>query len=45
MRGQMARRAERLVQDWIELHRQELIDNFDQLQNGGNQWKKIQPLK
>jgi hypothetical protein len=42
--GSLPRRQERLVLAWAELHRQELIANWDTLQDGRPP-TKIDPLK
>ena len=34
----------RLVQDWAELHRDELIKNYNETQKQGGILKKIEPL-
>lgn len=45
MEGNISRRALRLVQDWIELHNDELIDTFEKIKKQETNWKKIEPLK
>ena len=42
--GSFPRRALRLVQDWAELHRDELLFNFEESQKDEPNFKKIQPL-
>ena len=42
--GSLPRRALRLVQDWTELHRQELLDNFAGLRLDLPRYRKIEPL-
>jgi hypothetical protein len=44
LQGYLPRRALRLVQDWAELHREELFDNFNALSKGKSEWKPITPL-
>lgn len=41
----LPRRALRLVQDWTELHRQELIKNYNESQKDGGIICKIEPLQ
>lgn len=43
--GKLPRRAIRLVQDWAELHRTELNDNYVQSQAQGGILRKIEPLQ
>lgn len=43
--GNMPRRAIRLVQDWAELHREELMHNWNQSQLDNPKLKKINPLE
>lgn len=43
--GELPRRALRLVQDWTELHRPELIINYTESQKEGGIISKIEPLK
>ncbi|PWU08210.1 MAG: hypothetical protein C5B50_30130 [Verrucomicrobia bacterium] len=45
LEGTLPGRALRLVQDWAELHRQELMDNFNGLQSDTPRYRKIQPLE
>jgi len=40
----MPKRALKLVAEWMDLHKIELIENWDLAQNG-NQLKSIEPLK
>jgi len=42
--GFLPRRALRLVQDWTELHKEELLYDFDVLSKGQPDWKSIEPL-
>ncbi len=41
----MPRRAIRLVQDWAELHRNELINNWNESQKDNPEFSKIDPLE
>jgi hypothetical protein len=45
LEGSLPRRALRLVQDWAELHRQELLANFESLQGETPRFRKIEPLR
>ena len=42
--GAISARALRLIKEWIELHEQELLDNFEKIKNRREGWKKIEPL-
>jgi hypothetical protein len=44
LEGSLPQRALRLVQDWAELHRQELLENFAGLQLDAPRYRKIEPL-
>jgi hypothetical protein len=44
LEGFLPRRALRLVQDWAELHRNELFSNFIALSRGQSGWQPISPL-
>ena len=44
LEGSLPQRALRLVQDWTELHRQELLENFTGLQLDTPRYRKIEPL-
>jgi hypothetical protein len=44
VRGEMPRRALRLVFEWLDLHRDELMENWERLSNS-EAAKKIDPLK
>ncbi len=44
VRGEMPRRALRLVYEWLDLHRDELMENWERLSNS-EAAKKIDPLK
>jgi hypothetical protein len=43
--GNLPRRTLRLVQDWTELHKEELINNYFESQKEGGIISKIDPLK
>lgn len=43
--GSMPRRAIRLVQDWAELHKNELINNWNESQKDNPEFSKIDPLE
>ncbi len=43
--GGLPRRALRLVQDWAELHRSELLLNWEKGQSDSPEFAKIEPLK
>lgn len=42
--GELPRRALRLVQDWAELHKTELLENWNSAQSDNPEFKKIEPL-
>jgi hypothetical protein len=42
--GELPRRALRLVQDWTELHKEELIVNWETAQSENPEFKRIEPL-
>ena len=42
--GTMPRRALKMVYDWLDLHKEELMDNWNCLQRG-DEFKKIAPLE
>ena len=42
--GTMPRRALKMIYDWLDLHKEELMDNWVRAQNGGT-LDKIEPLK
>ncbi len=44
MNGSLPSRALRLVQDWTELHRAELVKNYVESQKQGGIISKIEPL-
>ena len=42
--GSLPRRALRLVYEWLDIHKEELLENWKQLKNSGA-IKKIEPLR
>jgi hypothetical protein len=42
--GNMPRRAIRLIQDWVELHQEELQSNWEECQKNNPDIKPIEPL-
>ena len=42
--GELPRRALRLVQDWAELHKDELMKNWESAQSNNPVFQKIEPL-
>ena len=44
IKGELPRRALRLVQDWAEIHKDELMYNYHESQKPGGILKKIEPL-
>lgn len=44
VKGEMPGRALRLILEWLDLHREELMDNWTRAQTGGA-LDKIEPLK
>ena len=42
--GALSKRALKLVKEWIDLHEQELIDNFEEAQKPMPNFKPIEPL-
>lgn len=42
--GSLPKRAVRLVYEWMEMHEQELLDNWERLQNSESP-VKIEPLR
>lgn len=44
VKGEMPGRALRMILDWLDLHREELMDNWELAQKGAP-LKKIEPLK
>jgi len=45
IQGDLPRKQTRLVQAWVELHREELMENYRLLQEEIGSFKKIQPLQ
>jgi hypothetical protein len=43
--GTMSRRALRLIQDWVELHQDELLANFEESQKDNPNLRKIASLE
>jgi len=43
--GNMPRRAHRLIQDWAELHKTELLENWHEGLTDNPKFKDIEPLK
>lgn len=43
--GELPNRQTRLVQAWVELHREELIENYHESQKDFGKLKKIKPLE
>ena len=41
--GKMPKNALKLIFEWLEFHRQELLDNWETVQKTG-EYKKIEPL-
>ncbi|MBO5919747.1 MAG: DUF4160 domain-containing protein [Bacteroidales bacterium] len=44
MTGSLPPRAQRLIEEWLELHRNELLENWELLRRG-EQFKRIKPLE
>ena len=44
VKGEMPRRAINMVFDWMDLHRDELFENWESIKKTG-EYKKIDPLK
>ena len=42
--GQLPKRAIRLIEDWIELHKNELLENWNESLKENPNFKKIEPL-
>jgi predicted RNase H-like HicB family nuclease len=42
--GKLPKRAVRLVEDWIELHKDELLENWNESTKENPNFKKIEPL-
>lgn len=45
MEGELPKRALRLIEDWIELNRKELMENWESSQTDFPELKKINPLQ
>lgn len=45
LEGTMPRRAMRLIQDWTEIHKEHLMDNWNESQKDNPTFKKIKPLE
>jgi hypothetical protein len=45
IKGDLPRKQARLVQAWVELHREELSENYQLLQEEIGHFKKIKPLE
>jgi hypothetical protein len=45
MEGTISRRALRLIQDWTELHKSELLEDFELLRQENKTFFPIEPLK
>lgn len=45
IKGLLPRRALRLVQDWAELHQDELMENWIEANKNNPELKKIKPLE
>lgn len=44
LEGEMPRRAVRLIQDWADLHREDLLKNWEESQKDNPKFNKIEPL-
>lgn len=44
MKGELPRRAIRMVYEWLDLHQKELMENWNSIQETGV-FNKIEPLK
>ena len=44
IKGEMPSRAVKLILEWLELHRDELLDNWERSQSGRT-LNKVEPLK
>lgn len=42
--GSLPPRAQRLIEEWLELHKNELLENWELLRRG-EQFKRIKPLE
>ena len=45
IKGDLPKKQARLVQAWVELHREELMKNYESLQAEKASFKKIKPLE
>jgi hypothetical protein len=45
LEGELPRRAIRLIEDWTELHRDELMKNWESAQSDSPEFEKIEPLQ
>lgn len=45
IKGELSNRALKLIQEWVELNEQELLDNFEETQLANPKIKLIEPLK
>ncbi len=45
IKGNLPRRALRLLQDWVELHENELMKNWNESQKDNPAFQKIKPLQ
>lgn len=45
MEGELPRRAMRLIGEWVEIHKVELMDNWNSAQSDMPEFKKIEPLQ
>jgi hypothetical protein len=45
IKGELPNKQLRLVQAWVELHREELYFNWEELQKDFPEFKKIDPIK
>ena len=44
LKGELNKRALKLVQEWAEMHKEELLKNFEEAQKPFPQFKQIKPL-
>ncbi|MGF1638705.1 MAG: DUF4160 domain-containing protein [Cyclobacteriaceae bacterium] len=45
LEGKLPGRALRLIEDWVELHRDELLENWELSQSDSPKFNKIEPLQ
>jgi len=45
LEGELPRRAMRLIGEWVEIHKIELMDNWSSAQSDLPEFKKIEPLQ